>query len=167
MNGVVEPIEKSRRELDELVESLGSDGLTLTGGDGWAVKDHLVHIAAWEQSVIALFEGADRLTAMGVPEQHFGQTDAINAAVWSLHRDEPAQESLRYLRDTHAHLMALLNRLTDADLQLPYRHYQPRGESFEGDDRPAVDWVAGNTYEHYAEHVDWINQLVKDSRAAR
>ena len=167
MNSVTEPIERSWRELNDLIESLGPDGLMLTGADGWAVKDHLVHIAAWEQSVIALFEGADRLTAMGVPEQRFGETDAINAAIWSLHRDEPVQESVRYYRNTHQHLMTLLRGLSDADLQLPYRHYQPHGESFEGDGSPAVDWVAGNTYEHYAEHIDWINQLVRDSSAAR
>lgn len=167
MNSVVERIEKSWRELDSLIQSLGRDGLMRTGADGWAVKDHLVHIAAWEQSVIALFEGADRLTAMGVPDQRFGETDAINAAVQSLHRNEPAQGSLAYFHDTHARLMTLLSRLTDADLQLPYRHYQPHGESFEGDARPALDWVAGNTYEHYAEHIHWINQLVRDSSAAR
>jgi hypothetical protein len=28
-------------------------------------------------------------------------------------------------------------------------------------------WVGGNTYEHYAEHVDWINQLISESSAAR
>ncbi|HET9780203.1 MAG TPA: ClbS/DfsB family four-helix bundle protein [Candidatus Dormibacteraeota bacterium] len=167
MNNVIDPIEKSWRQLDGLVESLGPNGLTLTGSDGWAVKDHLVHVAAWEQSVIALFESRDRLTAMGVPEQRFGETDAINAAVWSRHRHEPVQESLRYFHDTHEHLMTILNGLTDADLQRPYRHYQPQGESFEGDNRPALDWVAGNTYEHYAEHIDWINQLVRDSSAAR
>jgi hypothetical protein len=167
VNSVVEPIEKSWSELGGLLDSLGPDGLTLSGSDGWAVKDHLVHIAAWEQSVIALFEGRDRLTAMGVPEQRFGETDAINAAVWSLHRNDSVEQSLGYVHDTHARLMAVLGRLSDADLRLPYRHYQPGGESFEGDERPALDWVAGNTYEHYAEHIDWINQLVKDSSAAR
>jgi hypothetical protein len=35
------------------------------------------------------------------------------------------------------------------------------------DNRPALDWVAGNTYDHYAEHIDWINQLVKNSSVAR
>jgi len=27
---------------------------------GWRVKDHLTHIAAWEQSLLALLEGRDR-----------------------------------------------------------------------------------------------------------
>ena len=38
----------------------------------------------------------------------------------------------------------------------------PRAAS---DDRPVLDWVAGNTYEHYAEHISWINQLIESSAA--
>jgi hypothetical protein len=167
VNSVIAPIERSWDGLIALVDSLGPGGLTVTGADGWAVKDHLVHIAAWEQSVIALFEGHDRLRAMGVPEEHFGETDAINAAIWSLHRNDSVERALDYFHQTHARLMAVLGRLSDADMQLPYKHYQPGGESFEGDTRPSLDWVAGNTYEHYAEHIEWIGQLVKDSSAAR
>ncbi len=66
-NGVIEPIEAGWQELTALVESLGPAGLTLSGADGWAVKDHLVHIAAWEHSLLALLDGGDRRSAMGVP----------------------------------------------------------------------------------------------------
>jgi hypothetical protein len=30
-----------------------------------------------------------------------------------------------------------------------------------------VNWVGGNTYEHYAEHIEWINQLLSESSASR
>jgi hypothetical protein len=165
-NRVVAPIDKGWTELNVLVDSLGPKGLTITGSDGWAVKDHLVHIAAWEHSLIALLDGRDRLTAMGVPNAG-DETDAINGAVWALHSKKSPEQSLAYFRDTHALLMALLSRLSDADLQQPYNHYQPNDPRDPGDNRPVVDWVAGNTYEHYAEHVGWINQLVRDSSAAR
>ena len=79
-NSVIEPIEKGRQQLDALVERLGPNGLTIRGPDGWAVKDHLAHIAAWEQSLIGLLDGRNRLAAMGVPGAREG-TDAINAAV--------------------------------------------------------------------------------------
>ena len=165
-NSVVEPIEKSWSELNALVDSLGPHGLTVTGADGWAVKDHLIHIAAWEHSLLALLEGADRRTAMGIaggPED----TDSINAAVWSLHRSKTPEQALAYFRDTHALLMKRLGTMTDADLQLSYNHYQPNDPRDANDDRPVLDWVGGNTYEHYAEHTTWINQMIKDSSAAR
>lgn len=130
------------------------------------MKDHLIHIAAWEQSLLALLEGADRRAAMGVGPG-VDETDAINAAVWTMHRDRTAEEVLDYFRKTHALLMKLLGTMSDADLQLPYNHYQANDPRDPGDNRPAVDWVAGNTYEHYAEHIDWIDHLVTNSSAAR
>jgi hypothetical protein len=55
--------------------------------------------------------------------------------------------------------MAALGKLDDADLEKPYSHYQP-GDPDEK--RPVVGWVAGNTYEHYAEHTNWIRTTFSD-----
>ncbi len=165
-NSVLEPIEKSWNKLNRLIDSLGPMGLTLTGPEGWAVKDHLVHIAAWEHSLIALLTGADRHSAMGVGPE-VSETDAINAAVWSLHREKSPEQALAYFRQAHRLLMEVLGGMADADLRLPYNHFQPNEPRDPGDDRPALDWVAGNTYDHYAEHVGWINQLVSKVSASR
>lgn len=165
-NSAVEPIEKSWRELNELVDSLGPRGLTITAADGWAVKDHLVHISAWERSLLALIEGTDRHEAMGVAPG-VDETDAINEAVWSMHRSKTPEQALDYFHQSHALLMKRLGSISDADLQLPYNHFQPNEPRADTDNHPVLNWVAGNTYEHYAEHVDWINQLIKESSAAR
>jgi Protein of unknown function (DUF1706) len=165
-NSVLEPVEVGWRELDALVESLGPAGLLVTGADGWAVKDHLAHIAAWEQSLVALFAGTDRAAAMGVTETE-GGTDALNDQIWKLHRDRTPEETLAYLRQTHEALMKRLSGMSDADLELSYNHYQPNDPRDPSDDRPAVDWVASNTWEHYAEHVAWIQAMLKDRSASR
>jgi len=165
-NSEVARVEASWNELVGLVEGLGPGGLTLTGADGWAVKDHLAHIAAWEHSLIALVEKRDRVAAMGLHEP-VGDTDAINRSLWELHRKQAPAEALAYFRDTHARLMHALSKLTDADLRIPYNDYQPHAPRDAADNRPVGEWVAGNTYEHYAEHTDWLNQLIKESSAAR
>ena len=165
-NSVVAPIEESWAQLVSLVDSLGPNGLSITGADGWAVKDHLIHIAAWEHSLLALLEGADRHQAMGVGPD-VDETDAINAAVWARHRNKTPEEALEYFRQSHALLLKLLRHMSDDDLRLPYNHYQPHEPREASDNRPALDWVAGNTYDHYSEHIDWINHLVRDSSAAR
>jgi len=165
-NNVIAPIERGWDELNALIDSLGPDGLSVTGADGWAVKDHLVHIAAWELSLLGLLQGADRRSAMGVPGADEA-TDAINAAVWALHSGKTPEQALAFFRETHGSLMRKLGTLSDADLQRPYNHYQPNDRRDASDNRPVVDWVAGNTWEHYAEHIGWINQLVKNSSALR
>jgi hypothetical protein len=164
-NSVMAPIEKGWRELEALVDTLGEEGLMMAGADGWAVKDHLAHIAAWEASLIGLLDGSDRAEAMGIQASDDDGTDAINAAIWKLHRGQTPEQAVKYFRDTHAALLRLLGNMNDADLQLSYNHYQPNQPRDPADDRPALDWVAGNTWEHYAEHIDWINQM-SDSRAA-
>ena len=163
-NGVTSRIEEGWTELNNLVDSLGSHGLSIAGSDGWAVKDHLVHIAAWEHSLLALLDGRDRRSAMGVPGVE-EETEAVNAAVWALHRDETPEEALAYFHAAHAALMETLGAMSDEELQLPYNHFQPNEPRNDDDNRPVVDWVAGNTYEHYAEHIGWINQMVEASAA--
>jgi hypothetical protein len=131
VNAEMQPIETAWARLVELVNQVEeAGGLSRAGADGWTVKDHLVHVAAWEHSLLALIEGHDRERAMGL-------TGAVESA---------------------------LGKLSDADLQKPYSHYQPADPD---EKRPVVGWVAGNTYEHYAEHIDWINQLLSESSAAR
>jgi uncharacterized damage-inducible protein DinB len=157
-------IDVSWNELSLLVAKLGPDGLMVKAGDGWSVKDHLAHVAAWEQSLLGLIEGQDRLAAMGLLEPVEENTDVINDALVKLHQHETADQTLKYFRDSHAQLMTTLGKLTDADLQKPYSHFQPADPD---EQRAVIGWVAGNTYEHYAEHIDWINQVIKESSAAR
>jgi hypothetical protein len=165
-NREIELIEKGWRELGALVESLGGDALEVKGSGRWTVKDHLVHIAAWELSLLGLLDGEDRRAAMGVPGAP-EDTDSLNEAVWLAHRHDGVDQALAFSRDAHERLMSRLSQLSDADLRRSYNHYQPNDPRDPGDDRPAVEWVAGNTYEHYSEHIGYIDQILKESRASR
>jgi Protein of unknown function (DUF1706) len=164
VNAELSRIEAGWNQLVELVNQVeDAAGLNKVGADGWTVKDHLAHVAAWEHSLLALIEGRDRSGAMGLHEP-LEEIDAINEAIRKLHATDTGDEALGYFRDSHAQLMAAIGKLDDADLGKPYSHYQP-GDPDEK--RPVVGWVAGNTYEHYAEHIDWINHLLRESSAAR
>jgi hypothetical protein len=166
-NTVIEPIERSWHELDALVEKLGPEGLALKGSDGWTVKDHLDHVAAWEKSLIALLDGSNRASAMGISVSGDEDTDAVNDAIWKLHRDDSMSQGVAYFRNTHHELMERLGRMSDEDLQRPYNDYQPNDPRDPDDNRPTMEWVAGNTWEHYHEHLEWINQLIKESSQER
>lgn len=182
-NALVERIEESWNNLFQRVTNLGPGGLMLAAPDGWAVKDHLAHVAAWEHSLLGLIEGRDRLAAMGVggpvekadgddqlrvyvvdTDTAVDQTDVINAAVQKLHANETPQQVLKYFRESHATLMTALGKLSDTDLKKPYGYYQPSDAEVT---QPVSDWVAGNTWEHYAEHIGWIDQLISESSTPR
>jgi hypothetical protein len=81
---------------------------------------------------------------------------------WTRHRNKTPQEAVAFFAGTHAQLMSALDKLSYDDLQLPYSHYQSEIIGVEGVDRPVVGWVAGNTYEHYEEHIPWMTSLVAE-----
>ena len=82
----MQPIETAWNQLIELVNQVQeAGGLSQAGSDGWTVKDHLVHIAAWEHSLLALIQGQDRERAMGLLEGAEG-IDNENEAVRKLHQ---------------------------------------------------------------------------------
>ena len=163
-NAEMAKIEQAWSKLSDLVERLGPEGRALRGADGWSVCDHLAHVAAWELSALGILQGKDRLAVMGIPGLDW-DVEAMNKAIWEQHRHQADAEVMSYFRDAHDGLVAALSNLTDADLQLPYSHYQPEVDLGPDGARPVVDWIGGNTYEHYAEHVDWIGQLFKESSA--
>ena len=153
---LLERVQKSWEQLNGLISGMDEAALSRPGREEWAVKDHLVHVAAWENSLIALIEGRDRAAAMGLAPGTEENTEAINHAIWQTNRETPAQEVLRYFRGTHAQLRAALAKLSTADIEKPYSHYQP-GDPDEK--RPVIGWIEGNTYEHYDEHAGYIKQI--------
>ena len=45
---LLERVASSRAELERLVEAVPATDLDRPFGDGWSVKQHVAHIAAWE-----------------------------------------------------------------------------------------------------------------------
>jgi hypothetical protein len=132
---------------------------TIKDAQWWTVKDHLIHLAAWERSVVFFLQGKPRYAGLGVDQALYrnGDFDDINAAIFQQHKEMPLEEALALFHDVHRQLLQLLKPLTDADLRKPYSEYLP-GEV--GDDRLAIDVIYGNTTDHFREHLDWIETLV-------
>ncbi len=138
----------------------------LTDAAGWTIKDHAMHLAQWHETFPALLDGKSRAEALGIPQQMWddafqkeGGWDEVNAAIQQRYRDLPANEVLQRLRDNRNKVRARIAAMTDADAALPYRHYQPSSSL----DTPVSHWFAVNTYEHYAEHIDWMRDIIEAS----
>jgi hypothetical protein len=107
----------------------------LTDG-GWTRKQMLAHIAAWHDLT------SDRVIALivtGRPTELERDDDAINAGVARIAIGKTAGEVLKDVEATFNRLRRQMQRLNDAQLRL-----------FDG---WAAQIIAGNTYEHYAEHM--------------
>jgi uncharacterized damage-inducible protein DinB len=126
---------------------------------GWAVKDHLMHVAAWEDAFLARLTGRPTHEALGLDENALaGDEDAENAALFERHRHRPLAEVLDALRASHRAARARLAALGDRALAGTVADVLPPGA--EKDGSPAVAWIAGNTWEHYESHHGWIRDLI-------
>jgi hypothetical protein len=54
---LIEEIESAWTKLHSYLAELSETQLTeIADHEGWTVKDHLTHIAAWEESVVSFFQ---------------------------------------------------------------------------------------------------------------
>ncbi|MBK7217028.1 MAG: ClbS/DfsB family four-helix bundle protein [Candidatus Promineofilum sp.] len=140
----------------------GLDGLQLEhpGPEGWAIKDHLFHLAAWERGIAWLLTRRSRFQGMEItPEEWYNLTmDQVNDLVYQRNRERPATEALAALREAHQTMLDALAPLSDADLQRPYAEYGEGGGR--SADRPIIGWIIGDTYEHYEEHLGYLRAIL-------
>lgn len=154
-------IEAGWQTFDQAVNRLSTTQLTqIYDVNGWSVKDHIAHVRAWEQSLLALLEGRDRNAAVGLGPADDRDIDATNALIQQQSRQQSLDEVQYALRQSHAQVVAAVERLSDADLFKPYSAYQPNATDVTD---PVIGWIIGNTYEHYAEHTAWIEVLVQSA----
>jgi hypothetical protein len=154
-------IDAAWSELGQALAALSHEQLTtIRDQQGWAVKDHLVHIITWEQSLLALLQGRDRHQAIGLGDVDEAEmdTDDINAVIFQRNRDRPLEDVRAESRRSHQEVLEAVGALSDADLHKAYSHYQPEAQPYEA--APVVGWIVGNTYEHYQEHITWIRELL-------
>ncbi len=66
---------------------------------------------------------------------------------------------MRRFEETHTQLAARISALADEDLSKPITHFQP-DDPDDPDERPVLRKIIGDTYEHYAEHLPWIEAII-------
>jgi glyoxylase-like metal-dependent hydrolase (beta-lactamase superfamily II) len=161
----------SRRALLNCVGSLDDAQKTgIRDASGWSVKDHLAHLVRWQRSIVFLLHGKPRHEGLGIDESVYrsryvgGDIDALNSELHARDRDLSFSEVLSSLDDIHDETIGALDGLEDSDLLRPYSSFLP-DEPGEETGRPVVFWIAGNTSFHYDEHRDWIEAVVRSSRA--
>ena len=102
----------------------------------WTRKQMLAHVATWhERTIEALAWLTDTGDLPGAPEE----TEVINARAARGAIGRTAGEVLFGLDDSYLHVQRAVARLTDAHLS--------------AHDGWALVMIAGNTYDHYTEHL--------------
>src|SRR5690606_989482 len=131
-----------------------------TDAAGWTVKDHLIHLAVWEDGLRDLLSGGSQHAGMGLDAETWSQSnDRINDVIQQRHRALSLADVRRISAESHARLLAQINTLEDADLTRPYRSYDTQTD----EEQPVIGWIVGNTFMHYAEHKPWMMAITQQA----
>lgn len=159
---VIKRAEEAKQALDRRLEQLSEEQVTtLRSPDGWTVRDHVLHLALWMNSLAAMLRHEPRWEVMDVGDASgpAHSIDEINAIFQQRFRASSWPDVLMMYNHAHRQVLNELSAMDDADLQKPYAAYQPQ-EQRDDADRPILNWVVGNTYEHFEEHRGWIEQIL-------
>jgi hypothetical protein len=145
-------------QIETLVASLTEAQLTESPAGGWSIKDHLVHLTAWERLLLHRVQGhAERehevLRLDPAAYAALSDWDSINAIIYQRGRDRPLTDVLAEFRDVSREVVTAVEHATDDELARPWPPDEPGAP-------PLIANVAGNTYEHFAEHLDDIHAIL-------
>lgn len=151
-------------ELEACLASLSEKQMMeIRDEQGWNVRDHLTHLAAWEESMARLFQGQPRHQTLGVELDKFSgeNIDKINAAIQERGMGMSMGEALEKLRSTHQLLMKSVAGLSETDLNQPAAVFFAQ---FPLDDtRRVFELIKANASDHYLEHLPWIRKIVQSN----
>lgn len=145
-------------DLQAFIGTLTPEQITVpTDPAGWTVKDHLMHLAVWEDGMNGALERQPRHERMGLDlaTWNSGDYDAMNAIIQRAHQHKTLAEVLAAMDRVHAELRRRVAALSTADLLRPYSDFQLESTST----GPIVGRLVGNTYEHYEEHIPWMQEI--------
>lgn len=156
-NEVLLELEKSRQQLNDIIEELSDEEMHIPGVCGqWSVKDILVHLMLWESELVQdlwkIHQGQAPTPALAE-----GQTDHEKNEQWYReYKDRPLE---RIMPDFHAVRKQTLRRVEGLSNQnLSNRNLIPWLKN-----TPLWKRIAYDSFEHELEHLkeieDWLVKL--------
>jgi len=158
---LVDRIEREWSALQMAIAQLSPQQMNVLDSGGWSIKDNLAHLSAWEQFMrLYHLQNQPPHEVLQIDKATFETLDeaGINEVLRSRNATRSVAEVLTEAERVHAQVMADLAQISFADLMQPRYVDDPAAG-------PRINWVIGNTYEHYQEHRAAIQKLIEHVQA--
>jgi uncharacterized damage-inducible protein DinB len=138
-DGLLQHYRDTRAELLALIEGVSDEALSQRTLDGWSVKDHLAHLATWDDVRASEVEriSAGHASAWRMSDE---QDDAYNALTYALREGMSIEQAKWELAASRRRLLDAITTASDRGLD----------SSLYGD--------AALRSDHEAEHIGWIKR---------
>jgi hypothetical protein len=147
-----------RREWDMLlytVERLTPEQMVTPDSGGWSPKDNLAHLTVWLKALTGYHmdhKSTEEVFGISKEMAENFDFDRVNAYTVEQSRERSAEDVLDDLKKKYAEVMARLESMSFEEL------LQPRFPDDPGK-APLLNWVLGNTTEHFREHRTNIEKV--------
>lgn len=140
--------------LMDVVAKLDETQMSTPDAGGRTPKDNLAHIAEWMNILLGYhFDGRPSHEVLGVTPEVTADWDfdVINKVLLARNQSRSSEDVLGELKSLYARVMDRLEIMPFEDLLKPRRADDPQSP-------PLLPSVAGDTYEHFAEHREMIEK---------
>lgn len=149
-------IEREWAALMDVVARLSPAQMTVPDEGGWSPKDNLAHLGEWMKVLMGYhMDRRPSHEVLGVSQEVVKGWDfeVINPVLFERNRNRSTAEVLAELRRIHDELTARLRSMPFEDLLKPRHADDP-------EKRPVLNWILGDTTEHFAEHRETIGKML-------
>jgi hypothetical protein len=127
---------------------------------GWSIKDMLAHIASWHHRLLAWLDAAVRNQEPTISgPDSVEEMDALNAQFYQENKSRSLDEVLADFRTTHQQIIDIVQAMPEEEMMSPHRFAWSQG-------KPLWQVIAGDTYEHYREHITQIQEWLASTNPA-
>jgi hypothetical protein len=142
--------------LMDTVKRLSAEQILRPDEGGWSPKDNLAHLAEWMKVLMGYhMDNRPQHEVMGLdPGVTAGEDfDVMNQHLLERNRGRSVEDVLDELHRVYGQLTARLEAMSFEDLMKPRREDDPEKQ-------PLLDWVLGDSAEHFAEHRETIEKSI-------
>jgi hypothetical protein len=150
-------IEREWSALMDVVEQLSSEQMHTPDEGGWSPKDNLAHLTEWMNILVDYYldhQPAHEVIGVAPEVTENWNYEMMNDVMFERDRHQPLEQVLAELKSTYAKVHARLETMTFDDLMKP----RDENDSQKG---LVIESVIGNTSDHFNEHRETIEKILK------